>query len=112
MTSVKLCESHPVRMCVQVGGDSSATSFDRQDWVVLSMRDVKARLFHPWALDDKTGREGHDAFEEVTVEQSQRNCVRIFQPAEESVGEKRLEMTDSACGDIQGRFINSTSRSI
>ncbi len=32
----------------------------------------------------KTGREGHDAFEEVTVEQPEGNCVRIFQPAEQA----------------------------
>ena len=74
MTSVKLFESHAVRMCVQVGGDSAATFFDRQDGVVLSMRDVKAQLSHPRPLDDKTGREGHDAFEEVTVEQPEGNC--------------------------------------
>jgi hypothetical protein len=57
-------------------GDSSATFFDRQDAVLLSMRDVKARLSQPRALDDKTGREGHDDFEEVTVEQPEGNCVR------------------------------------
>ena len=40
MTSVKLCESHPVRTCVQVVADSSATFFDRQDRVVFSMRNA------------------------------------------------------------------------
>jgi hypothetical protein len=64
-------------MCVQVVGDSSATFFDRQDGIALSMRDLKARLSHPRALDDKTGREGHDAFEEVTVEQPERNWVVV-----------------------------------
>jgi hypothetical protein len=31
-----------------------------------------------------TAREGHDAFEEVIVEQREGNCVRIFQPAEQA----------------------------
>ena len=44
---------------------------------MFSMRDVKARLSHPRALDDNTGREGHDAFEEVTVEQPEGNWVVV-----------------------------------
>jgi len=88
VTSVKLFESHPVRMCVQVGGDSPATFFDRQDGVVLSMRDVKARLSHPRALDDKTGREGHDAFEEVPRQQIVRGADVSIEPGAQAPGSK------------------------
>ena len=93
VTTLKLCESHPVRMCVQVGGDSPATFFDRQDGVVLSMRDVKARLSHPRALDDKTGREGHDAFEEVTVECSDSSVCNFVSFTDED-GEANLIPAD------------------
>ena len=44
---------------------------------MLSMRDVKARISHRRALDDKAGREGHDAFEDVTVGQRERNWVVV-----------------------------------
>jgi hypothetical protein len=44
---------------------------------VFSMRDLKARLSHPRALDDHTGREGQDALEEVTVELPEGNLVVV-----------------------------------